>query len=156
MQHNILSVRVFCQDAGDLFFNVIHFGSWKTKHSCSFVPHDRIADYERSWRGGSRGREPRWWRCGWGKTSSAGSKSLPQRLNVVRDNFTQNTANTAKWLSHLQSPLKLLEQQGQFLYFCCTLKTVGIDIKQWIWDKRSVFQLLFPSKVTKHHSWAKV
>lgn len=30
----------------------------------------------------------------------------------------------------IQSPLKLLEQQGQFLYFCCTLKSFGVDTKK--------------------------
>ena len=48
MNDNILCVRVFSQDAGDLFFHVIHFGSWKTKFCCSFVPHvphNRITDY---------------------------------------------------------------------------------------------------------------
>ncbi len=46
--------------------------------------------------------------------------------------------------THIHSPPKVLEQWGQFLYFCCRLKTFGFDIKRWIWDKRSAFQLLFP------------
>ncbi len=50
---------------------------------------------------------------------------------------------------YIHSPPKVLEQWGQFLYFCCKLKTFGVDIKRWIWDERSAFQLLFPG----FHIW---
>ena len=44
---------------------------------------------------------------------------------------------------HIQSPPKLLEQQGQFLYFCCILKT---------WDQYFSFYFqVFTSRSVKQH-----
>lgn len=68
------------------------------------------------------------------------AKAIQCRLCMMQMLFILTTLCFAKWLERNEHtvPPKVLEQ-GQFLYLCCTLKT----IKRWIWDRRSEFQLLF-------------
>lgn len=49
------------------------------------------------------------------------------------------------WLFFQASPPKVSDQRGQFLFFNCSLKTFGLNIKRWIWDDKSTeIWLLFP------------
>lgn len=41
-------------------------------------------------------------------------------------------------------PTQEMEQQGLFYRFCSALKIFGFEIKIWIWDNRSGFQISFP------------
>ena len=47
--------------------------------------------------------------------------------------------------AQIQSPPKVLEQQGQFLCFCNTLDTAGVETEL---IKNSEFNLLFPGIYT--------
>ena len=65
-------------------------------------------------------------------------------------NFSTTFCSIDKWGSHRHASgertssvlQKVLEQQGQFLCFCGTLKTIEFEIKRW--DDWSQFLHLFP------------
>ena len=64
---------------------------------------------------------------------------------ISRFSFLYNITLSLEMLTwFIQSPPNILEQQGQFLCFCYTLKTIDFEVKRCTWDDRSEFQLLFP------------
>lgn len=64
--------------------------------------------------------------------------------------FTLNQSSKRIRHKYIQSPTKVLEHQGQFFCFCCTLKTFALEIKKWICNDRLKFHLAFEiSEFTK-------
>lgn len=51
-------------------------------------------------------------------------------INFGSDLVITTRLTTLETRKYLQSPLKVLEQQSQILWFCCTLKTFGFKIKR--------------------------